>query len=160
VLDDGQWWLQGLGDERHFDLQARGALALLQRRLQAEGWRVQAPAGWIEVLGLLDDAHTPAEQPILPLALDGHPERLLLRRPGEREDRIEVLRIWPAPARLASGMPLWVGRYERMQAHKRLRLLTLWQPDPHADDLPADLRAIAGTTVEGQDVLQVHVGMR
>src|SRR5690606_41120570 len=84
-------------------------------------------------------------QPVLPLALDAHPERLLLRRAGARADEIEVLRLWPAPVRLASGAPLWVGRYERMHARKRLRLLTLWQPDPHAGTLPADLRALAGT---------------
>jgi hypothetical protein len=160
VLDDGQWWMQGLRDARHFDLQARGDLDLLQRRLRDEGWTVQPPAGLVEVLGLLDDAHGPAEQPVLPLALDAHPERLLLRRAGADDARIEVLRIWPAPARLSSGTPLWVGRYERMQSQRRLRLLSVWQPEPHAHDLPADLRSIAGATAEGQRLLQVHVGMR
>ena len=158
VLDDGQWWRQGLGEARHFDLQARGDLGLLERRLRAAGWSVQAPADWIAVLGVLDDSHGPAQQPVLPLALDGHPERLLLRRAGARADRIEVLRIWPAPVRLASGMPLWVGRYEHMQARRQLRLLTLWQPEPHDHALPADLRALAGSSGEGERLLQARVG--
>ena len=157
VLDDGQWWRQGLQEPRHFDLQARGDLRLLEHRLRNEGWMVQAPADWVQVLGLLDDSHVPAEQPVLPIALDGHPERLLLRRAGAHADRIEVLRIWPAPARLASGAPLWVGRYERMQAHRRLRMLTLWQPQPREPGLPADLRALAGTSAEAQRTLQVRI---
>ena len=157
VLDDGQWWRQGLQEPRHFDLQARGDLRFLEHRLRNEGWMVQAPADWVQVLGLLDDSHVPAEQPVLPIALDGHPERLLLRRAGAHADRIEVLRIWPAPARLASGAPLWVGRYERMQAHRRLRMLTLWQPQPREPGLPADLRALAGTSAEAQRTLQVRI---
>jgi hypothetical protein len=55
-------------------------------------------------------------------------------------------------------MPLWVGRYEHMQARRQLRLLTLWQPEPHDDALPADLRAIAGSSGEGQQLLQARVG--
>ena len=51
--------------------------------------------------------------------------------------------LWPAPARLASGTPLWVARHERMHGRRRLRLLTLWQPQPHAHALPDDLRALA-----------------
>ena len=145
VLDDARWREAGIvGEPRHFDLQARGDLGALERRLRAAGWSVQAPADWEAALGLLDDSRPLATQPVLPLALDAHPERLLLRRAGARADEIEVLRLWPAPVRLASGAPLWVGRYERMHARKRLRLLTLWQPDPHAGTLPADLRALAG----------------
>lgn len=160
VLDDGHWWRQGLQETRHFDLQARGDLQLLERRLREQGWTAQAPADWIAVLGLLDDAHVPAEQPVLPIALDGHPERLLLRRADARGNRIEVLRVWPAPARLASGQPLWVGRYDHMQARRHLRMFTWWQPEPHAEVLPADLHAIAGTSADGQRLLQVRIDTR
>ena len=47
-----------------------------------------------------------------------------------------------------------------MQAHRRLRMLTLWQPQPHDDALPADLHAIAGTSAEKQQLLQVRIGQR
>ena len=44
--------------------------------------------------------------------------------------------------RLRDGTPLWVGRYERMQSIRRLRLLTLWQPVARPEPMPPDL---AGT---------------
>jgi membrane-associated phospholipid phosphatase len=155
-----QWQARGLADPRHFDLQAAGDLKVLQRRLQAQGWRVQPAADWVSVLGLLDDERALARQPVLPLALDAHPERLLLRRAGADDARIEVLRIWPAPAQLDDGTPLWVARYERMQAHKRLRLLTLWQPLPHGDALPADLQQMAGVSAAGDAAVRVRVAPR
>ncbi|RZA14025.1 MAG: phosphatase PAP2 family protein, partial [Lysobacteraceae bacterium] len=125
VIDDARWWREGIDDPHHFDLEAAGELGLLRQRLQAAGWRVQAPADWIAVLGLLDDSTAPAGQPVLPVALDGFPERLLMRRAGARPDEIEVLRVWPAPQRLAGGQPLWVARHERMRARE------------HPDDLHA-----------------------
>ena len=157
VIDDTRWWSQGIDDPRHFDLEAAGNLGVLQRRLQAQGWTVQAPADWVAVLGLLDDDHALAEQPVLPLALDGHPERLLLRRAGPLADALEVLRVWPAPARLASGKPLWIARYERMHGRKRLRLLTLWQPEPHAHALPDDVLQLAGTSAERDATLRIRI---
>ena len=56
--------------------------------------------------------------------------------------RIEVLRIWPAPVRLDNGTPLWVARYDSMQLRRRLRLLNLWKPEPPAHALPADLKTL------------------
>ncbi len=143
VVDDARWAREGLPGLRRIDLQVRGDLAALRQRLLAQGWNVQVPTDWVEVLGLMDDSRPLAEQPVLPIALAGHPERLLLRRQGATPDHIEVLRVWPAPARLASGTPLWVARYERMRARERLLLLTLWQPEPGQHALPDDLLELA-----------------
>lgn len=143
VVDDAQWARDGLPGLRRIDVQARGDLDALRTRLQAQGWRVQPPTDWVGALGLLDDTLPLGQQPVLPIALAGHPERLLLRRQGATDDRIEVLRIWPAPTRLASGAPLWVARYEPMRAREHLRLLTLWLPEPGPHPLPADLQALA-----------------
>lgn len=159
-LSLAQWQAHGIADPRHFDLQAAGELRVLQRQLQAQGWQPQPAANWVSVLGLLDDEGSLARKPVLPLALDAHPERLLLRRTGADDTRIEVLRIWPAPAQLDDGTPLWVGRYERMQAHTRLRLLTLWQPLPHGDALPADLQAMAGVSAHADAAVRVRVAPR
>jgi membrane protein DedA with SNARE-associated domain len=139
------WEVQGLRDPRQrFDLEIAGELAPLRARLEARGWRVQPAADWVAVLGLLDDDVAPAQRPVLPLALDAHPERLLLRRADPADPhRIEVLRLWPAPARLDDGTPLWVARYDTMQLRRRLRLLNLWKPDPPAHALPADLQGLA-----------------
>ena len=73
---------------------------------------------------------------------------------------IEVLRIWPAPAQLDDGTALWVGRYERMHAHTRLRLLTLWHPVPQAGTLPADLQALAARAAVADPRVQVRVDTR
>lgn len=139
------WWMHGLHDARSFDIEIAGRLQPLQQRLLAQGWRVQPEAGWVSVLGLLDDDTLLADQPVLPIALDAHPEELLLRRKSEQADRIEVLRVWPAPARLEDGTPLWVGRFETMQARKRLRLLILWKPLPGTAGQPTDLDAALAT---------------
>ena len=154
------WQQQGIADPRHFDLQAAGDLRVLQQRLQAQGWQVQPAADWVSVLGLLDDERPLARKPVLPLALDAHPERLVLRRTGTDSGKLEVLRIWPAPAQLDDGTPLWVARYERMEAHTRLHLLTLWKPIPHGAALPADLQAMTGVSANGDAVIRVRVAPR
>ncbi len=139
------WWEQGLHDPRDFDVEIAGQLQPLQQRLLADGWHVQPEADWIAVLGLLDDDTSLAERPVLPVALDVHPEALLLRRTGDHADQIDVLRLWPAPARIQDGTPLWVGRFETMQARKQLRLLMLWKPLPSQAGLPADVRVTFST---------------
>ncbi len=144
-LTMADWWAHGLQDTRGFDIEIAGHLQPLRRQLQAHGWRVQPEANWIGVLGLLDDDTPLAERPVLPIALDAHPEELLLRRKGDQADRIDVLRLWSAPARIADGTPLWVGRFETMQARRRLRLLLLWKPLPPQTGLPGDVRASFST---------------
>jgi membrane-associated phospholipid phosphatase len=152
VVPDAHWARQGLAAAERIDLQVRGDLDDLRRRLEARGWSAQPTTDWVAVLGLLDDALPLADKPVLPIALAGRPERLLLRRQGATPRHLEVLRVWPAPARLASGTPLWVARYERMQARERLQLLTLWQPEPGPYALPDDLRALAESTGGALDV--------
>ena len=82
-------------------------------------------------------------EPALPVALGAHPESLLLRRATADPSRTEVLRLWPAPARLEDGTALWVGRYEHMGARELVGVLNLWQPVPRPvpGELPDDLRA-------------------
>ena len=139
------WRAHGLHDTRGFDLEVAGPLQPLQQQLQAHGWQVQPEADWISVLGLLDDDTPLVERPVLPVALDAHPEELLLRRTGGQPDRIDVLRLWTAPARIDDGTPLWVGRFETMQVRRRLRLLMLWKPLPVPAGLPADVRTELAT---------------
>lgn len=145
VLAAADWRAHGIGDPRHrFDLEIAGPLDVLQQRLLAQGWQVQPAADWVAVLGLLDDGLAPGQRPVLPLALDARPEALLLRRADPADPtRIAVLRLWPAPARLADGTPLWVARYDTMQLRRRLRLLNLWKPDPPAHALPPALATLA-----------------
>jgi len=157
VLSTQDWWTQGFDDGRSFHIQIAGDLESLQQSLQSQGWRVQPQADWVAVLGLLDDSRPLRQQPVLPIALGGQPEHLLLLRATARADQIEVLRLWPAPARLVDGTPLWVGRFEAMHAHTRLRLLRLWQPQ--AQPLPTDLRALLADYphIDDQGTLRVRI---
>ena len=143
-----QWQAHGLGAEDvRFDLEIAGDIDRLRQRLQHAGWQSQAPADWLAAVGLLDDDLPANARPVLPLALEAHPERLLLRRADPRDNaRIELLRVWPAPARLDDDTPLWVARYDTMQLRQRLRLLTLWQPLPPVHALPSDLQALGSDT--------------
>ena len=162
VLSAQAWWTQGLAaadgfDPRDFDLQLAGALAPVLQRLQAQGWEVQRQADWVSVVGLLDDSRGLQEQPVLPVALGGHPEHLLLRRATAHVDQIEVLRLWTAPARLADGTPLWVGRFDAMHAHTRLRLFRLWHPQEQAQPMPAALRSTLASYPHIEDHGQMRI---
>jgi hypothetical protein len=143
-----RWQAAGIERNRQrVDIEIAGDLAVLRQRLLATGWQVQPPADWEAALRLLDDGLAPAQRPVLPLALDAHPERLLLRRIDPADPRrIEVLRLWPAPARLENGASLWVVRFEVMQLRQRLHLLHLWKPDPPTHALPADLQRLGQDT--------------
>lgn len=145
ALAKADWWVHGMQDTRDFDIEIAGTLRPLRELLLAQGWRVQAEADWVSALGLLDETRPLSRQPVLPIALDARPEALLLRRKSTHADQIEVLHFWPAPARLEDGTPLWVGRFENMQARKRLRLLVLWTPLPSRSGLPADMRSAIST---------------
>ncbi|MES2859613.1 MAG: bifunctional DedA family/phosphatase PAP2 family protein [Pseudomonadota bacterium] len=160
VLSAQEWWTQGLDEARGFDVQIAGDLEPLRLRLLGQGWRVQPQADWVSVLGLFDDARPLQDEPVLPIALGGRPEALLLRRATDRVDEIEVLRLWSAPARLGDGQRLWVGRYEAMQARTRLRLLRLWQPQ--AQPMPSDLRGllIGYPHIEDAGMLRVRIDPR
>ncbi len=109
------------------DLQYAGSAGALQRRLESRGWRVQAQAGWIATLGLLDDDKTPAQQPVLPATLDGRPEALLMRRALGPNDAL-VLRLWLAPEQLQGATPLWIGATQQMHYSRPLRYFGLWRP--------------------------------
>jgi hypothetical protein len=145
TLATADWWTHGMLDARRFDIEIAGPLQPLQQRLQAQGWQLQPEADWMSVLGLLDDDNPAQHQPVLPVALDARREAMVLRRAGERADTLQVLRIWPAPARLVDDTSLWVARFETMQVRRPLRLLMLWKPLPATDGLPTDVDTVLAT---------------
>lgn len=148
ALADAQWRAQGVEQGRRpFDLEIAGDPTLLRRLLEARGWQVQAPMDWAAAPELLDEDTPPAQRPVLPVALEARPERLLLRRElPDGSGRIEILRVWPAPVRLESGVPLWAARYETLHLRRLLRLVSLWMPDPPAHALPADLMELTAAS--------------
>ncbi len=146
LLETERWWQAGWAelptrrDERSkslawpLDLQVAGPLEPLRDRLRAAGWREQAQADWVATLGLLDDDTSPLEQPVLPATLEGHAEALLMLRPGADGKHQYALRLWPAPARLGDGTPLWIGTAQVLEYRRPFDVAGLWQPmqDPQA----------------------------
>ena len=110
------------------DVQVAGPLQPLQQTLVAQGWRVQPQADWVATLGLLDDDRPAREQVVLPATLEARPEELLLLRPGRSADEQIALRLWPAPATLSDGKPLWMGTAQTLRYQKPLRAASLWLP--------------------------------
>jgi len=141
TLDEDIWWgrdwatLPAHRDERddlrrwRLDLQIAGPLAPLRARLEARGWRAQPQATWTATLGLLDAKRPAMRQPVLPATLDTEAETLLMRHPGARPDELLVLRLWPAPARLADGRPLWIGTTQTLHFVRPLPAIALWRPE-------------------------------
>ena len=109
-------------------LQVAGPLVPLQTALEVKGWRVKPQARWLDTLSLLESDLPPDRRPILPAALEGRPESLLMVHEGSRPYERLVLRLWPAPARLDDGTPLWVGTVQGMRHRRVLDILWLWLP--------------------------------
>lgn len=156
IMSAEAWWstdwasLPGRRDERDprrrwlLDLQVAGPLAPLQAALEAEGWRVQPQADWTATIGLLDDDLPPAQQPVLPATLDARAESLLMLHtaptgPDGRE-RLYALRLWPAPAALDDGTPLWLGASQRLHLARPFDAAALWRPEPDDGEALAQVR--------------------
>lgn len=143
VLDEREWWSRGwaslpaLRDEhdRHgrwpLDLQVAGPLGPLQRALESQGWRVQRQADWQDTVQLLDDDTPATRQAVLPATFDARAETLLMVRELRPEER-DVLRLWPAPATLGSGRPLWIGATQRLVLTRPFGVFALWRPRTHS----------------------------
>jgi membrane protein DedA with SNARE-associated domain/membrane-associated phospholipid phosphatase len=123
------------------DVQVAGSLEALQARLQADGWRTQPQANWIGVLGLLDPNRPSSRQPVLPAALEATGEILLMRKHGASADQLLVLRLWPAPATLDDGTPLWIGTTQVLRYKRPLHVFGLWTPQPNDDATHQALKA-------------------
>lgn len=140
AFDVEQWWdggwahLPARRNERDaarrwpYDVQLAGELAPLRARMVARGWRVQPQADWVRTLGLLDDDRPPDRQPVLPATLAGHPETLLLRRQGRDPHEVLAIRLWPAPARLHDGTPLWLGTTQTLRFARPFDAFGIWLP--------------------------------
>ncbi|RNF81896.1 bifunctional DedA family/phosphatase PAP2 family protein [Montanilutibacter psychrotolerans] len=112
------------------DVQVAGPLAPLRAALEADGWRVQPQADWLATVGLLNVAEKARDQAVLPATLDARSEALLLLHDGVRADEQYALRLWPAPAKLADGTPLWIGSSQTLRLRKPLGFVALWLPQP------------------------------
>lgn len=111
------------------DVQVAGSLVPVQTALEVAGWRVKPQATWRDAIGLLDEDIAATSQPILPATFEGRPETLLMVREDGQPGRRQVLRLWPAPARLQDGTPLWVGTVQSMAFRPVLGIAQVWLPE-------------------------------
>lgn len=140
------------------DVQIAGSLVPVQTALEVAGWRVKPQADWMDVLGLLDSDTPSSEQPILPAALEAHPEALLLVREIDDGRRRQVLRLWPAPVRLQGDTPLWIGTTQTMTPHRVMGVATLWLPvDDHGEAYRATREALAEISPQREGESRAHV---
>lgn len=143
TIETSAWWHSGwaaLPAQRNednsrqrwpLDVQVAGPLAPLRAALEAHGWRAQPQAEWPDALALLDDDIPELDQVVLPATLDAHAETLLLLRPGPGPGEQLALRLWPAPAALSDGTPLWLATTQTLVVTKPLGAAVLWRPAEH-----------------------------
>ncbi len=156
VVDGTAWWsgvaalpVPDVRDTRYrwtLDVEVAGPLEPLTRRLRVSGWVEQRPANWVDVLGMLDNERAPSGQPVLPGTLDARAESLLLRRQGPQPGTLQVLRLWPAPARLDDGTPLWLGTTQTLAYVQPRRVFGFWRPVDDAGTSHAALRDALGSS--------------
>ncbi len=176
TLQVESWWQddwQRLPDTRNargdairwpLDVQIAGPLVPVQTALEVAGWRVKPQADWLDTLGLLDSDIPRYEQPVLPAALEGRPESLLMVRDDASAGTRQVLRLWPAPMRLDDATPLWIGTVQTMAWRPVLGVANLWLPvDDHGEaharlrqDLAGIERQREGVNAAGTVVLRMR----
>ncbi|HEY4556146.1 MAG TPA: VTT domain-containing protein, partial [Lysobacter sp.] len=138
-----------------FDLQLAGPLEPVRARLEAQGWRVQPQATWVDALALMDDDAPVHERVVLPATLDAHAEVLLMVRPGTDPDELHAVRFWRAPARLDDGAPLWLGTSQTLALAHPLGVISLWRPVPD-DGRAHDLVSAALADLEQRESPHPH----
>ncbi|MDO5610164.1 MAG: VTT domain-containing protein [Pseudomonadota bacterium] len=170
ALSINEWWEGGWqhlpatrnarGDSIRWplDMQIAGSLVPVQTALEVAGWRVKPQAGWVDMLGALNSDTPGREQPILPAALEGRPETLLMVREIDDGLRRQVLRVWPAPARLDEDAPLWIGTIQTMEFRRVLGVANLWMPtNDHGESYAAAHQALADTGRQHESANQAGI---
>lgn len=159
AIDASAWWdgawatLPAQRNERDprrrwsLDLQVAGPLEPVRARLEAQGWRVQPQATWVDAIALMDDDAPPHERVVLPATLDADSEVLLMVRPGASENERLAVRFWRAPVSLEGGEPLWLGTSQTLGLAHPLGVISLWRPVP--DDGQA--HALVASALSGME---------
>ena len=114
-------------------IQYAGALQVLERALEKDGWERGAAIGWDNLIKLLSPSLPLRDLPLIPHVHDGHHESLTLVKPLG-EDRRQVLRLWATPYRIAHQQaPIWVGNVTEQGKKVILDLIVV--PATERDDV-------------------------
>jgi membrane protein DedA with SNARE-associated domain/membrane-associated phospholipid phosphatase len=157
-------------EEEYFPLQWADGSDAFRDRLESAGWRA-APAWTAQSALLWLSPKTSVDAlPVLPKLAQGESSELAFEKfdPGQPMNRL-VLRLWRSHYRLAAGsiagnpasVPIWYGALYQEAFHRPWQLVTIgittsW-PDASAvaSRLPADLRALNRSTMQGGSVRRV-----
>jgi hypothetical protein len=104
-------------------IQYAGDLAVLEKELEARGWKRPVPITATSWLQWFNAATPPLQQPLLPQLHDGRSEALLLISRDYVIPRLLVLRLWESGIHLQPGdVPLWVGNVSYLAVPPGARL--------------------------------------
>ena len=110
------------------NVQYAGSIASLRALLQVNGWSVETASGWSGLLRSLDGDAGPDTLPVLAASHSGHPDALVMTRPGGRPGTRLVLHVWPSALLLQpGGQPVWQGAVAEVRFDRRFRMISLWR---------------------------------
>lgn len=138
------------GDRRHpLDLQWNGDLGRIEHWLDTQGW--QRPPGLSLSTLLPEFSSDPALDilPVLPQVHDGRHDVLRRVRYHKDQQRLEVLRLWPADLRTGKNRePLWIGNVTFLEPHRIFGLLTFLRT---MDDFETPFHSLQARVGEWRD---------
>ena len=113
------------GRQRHpLTLQWAGDLDDIAAWLEARGWHAPPRLSLKTLLPEFAAHPELAQLPVTPQVHDGHHDELRRALPLD-DDRLLVLRLWPAGVELAPGaQPLWIGNVSLLERRQTLGLIT------------------------------------
>ncbi len=127
---------------QRFNFQYAGDPQKLALLLAAHGWQQVEPANWRWTVLSLNPESNALNLPPLKRDYLGHPDTLLLHRPGGDPLAQETVRLWDSGARLEpDGQPLYLGQVAVEVLEQWIRLFSYWRVTPTE---PAMLSGLAG----------------
>lgn len=118
-------------EAHQFNFQFAGKPEELLQSLSDDGWQVAEPANWRWIIMSMNPE--PSESTLPPLKRDylGHPDTLLLHRPGGDPGRQQTIRIWDSGVRLTpGGQSLYLGQLADEVLVQRMKLFSYWREVP------------------------------
>lgn len=109
------------------NIQYAGSLTSLSRVLQAQGYKPQQQASWVDLISSLDTGEGSGAHKILPASFESRPEALLMFRDSGNGQR-EVVRFWPTEYQVDGKQTLWIGNAQTMTFAEPYGVLGIWRP--------------------------------
>jgi membrane protein DedA with SNARE-associated domain/membrane-associated phospholipid phosphatase len=123
------------------NIQWAGSLSFLQEILGRQGWQPAPGFGALRAMNWLAPHPDIATLPILPQVHNGQHQKLLLIKRDKSEDRIAVLRLWPANVETThDATQIWIGTASYLHVDQSLPMISYLRTAPDFDSPLASLR--------------------